>query len=346
MKGAALIPASLLVSTSLAACPQSISVWCGDAGCSDAGITDAGAHGDGGNPPGCTVPAEIGNPVKVPDPSGLLNQCQSLVFDSSRNLLALCEDVDGGGGYVVELSPSPQHQLVRTIGRGTLGIALDFALDPVNNVYVVQYDSNQPGTGRIFVFSPDGTPAGIWPDPSDAGLPEAFSIAIDSASNVYVGENVIEKYTTSGTHEATIGVSGCNPGELSWAIGLNWHAGTLWVADLARNMVESYDPATGSEVGEFGGRGCGHGYFDCNVGGNCSGSATFWGPTRIAIDAQNHVFANDPFDSRIQKFGIAGDYQTEFDFGGPQDIRPIALEPSTGNLYVARDSEVDILCPF
>ena len=331
------------VAATLAACPQTIRVAdCGDAdACTDA----SNSLSDGGG--ACTLASGIGRPVTVPEPAGIpLVNVQSLAFDSTRNLYALCSKADGGAGYVVELSPSPEHRLIRAIGDGILGAAVDFTVDPWGNLYVVQFDST-PGNGRIVVFAPDGGLGVVWPDPSDAGLLEAFSITMDSASRVYIGESVVQTYTTSGTDlDAGIGTSGCGTNLMSWPIGLVWTTGGLWVADLSRNMVEVYDVSSGNEINEFGGKGCGHGQFDCNLPGDCTGTATFFGPTRLAVDSQGNVLANDPVGSRVEKFSPGGAYLSEFDFNGPQDIEPIAVEPASGNVYVGRERGIDILCPF
>ena len=133
-------------------------------------------------------------------------------------------------------------------------------------------------------------------------------------------------------------------GKILWPTGLAFDNTTqaIWVADLFQNFVEKYTPGNNTQLAQFGGRGTANGKFD----GNEMTGNTFYGPNRVAVDAEGKIYASDPLASRLQKFSPNGSYLGQFDFGTSNLFGAMAIHPDTGVIYAARGASIDVICPF
>ncbi len=115
--------------------------------------------------------------------AGVLTSPLGLAFDDTTGLLYIAES----GAYRIAVMDLSTGQVVRTIGRGNNGTALDqfncpydVALDGHGNLLVADYYNN-----RVVVWNTsDDTPVTSFQTPSDP-----YSLCVDSKGNVIVGGN-------------------------------------------------------------------------------------------------------------------------------------------------------------
>jgi hypothetical protein len=307
---------------------------------------------DGGNqilpnlgPPTCMRVLADAIEVRSPVGAEAFQDIAGLAFDQNRNLHVL-NRVGGPGSTdklsFVDVMAAPNYVFVRSYGLGKLGPVRDLALDREGNAYVVEnFEVGEPAISR---FDPGGTYVSTFL--GDAmNQSEGFAIAIDGSGRLNVaGVSRIYRYEPDGTYVDEYGFGGVGVGKLLLPTGLAWDNTTqsIWVADLFQNFVEKYTPGNSTQQVQFGGRGTANGKFD----GNEPTGKTFYGPNRVAVDAEGKIYASDPFASRLQKFAPNGGYLGQFDFATSNLFGAMAIHPDTGVLYVGRGATIDVICPF
>lgn len=306
---------------------------------------DAGLIADSGGQQAADCKRTVTDDFSVPAPPlpEAFSGVRALGFDRTGRLFVL--NIAGPAPYtswVLVFGPAPRHDFVRVIGRGSLGRVQDMVVESDGRLHVLEYDSGGGGgPPGIVVFSAVGVFERRW---APSMQPNAFSLGRDGTGRLYVGGYVVTRYASDGTFTDAIGVEGPGLGQMEVATSLAiGPRGNVWVADLFRNNIHQWDRVTGAHVLEFGGKGNGEpGKFDnARVP-----MGDFFGPANIAIDGRGSVYANDPANFRLQKFSPQGSFLAAFDFGGSMTFGPMALEPSSGNIYIGRRTGVDILCPF
>lgn len=316
----------------------------GATGDPDGGMT---GHDDATVNPSASCMRTVADNIHVPEPASPkpFSGVRSLVFDSAGDLYVLNREGPPYTGWVHVLARSPNHAHRRTVGAGIINDPRDLAVDSTGNMHVVTYDPEPfDAVPEVHVFNPMGAEVSVWN--ADAGgtnaQDEAWSAVIDSAGRLNIGGLVVYRYSLAGAFIDQMGLWGGIDGRIGRAEGLAWDPmGIVLVADLARNMVHRLDSASRNQLSEFGGRGSAPGEFD-----GAAEPDVRWGPTRLAVDARRNIYANDPFNSRIQKFSPQGQFLGEFVFGGSRAIHSIAVDPLSGNIYVGRDFGIDIICPL
>lgn len=291
-------------------------------------------------PPTCM--RVLSDAISVASPAGVnaFQDVRGLAFDKDRNLHVLNRG-DGETSFIVVMG-APSYGLARTYGKTGLGPVRDLILDATGNAYVVEdFESDDP---RISKFDPAGVASGTFianGNFQDTGM----ALAIDGSGRLNVaGLSKIHRYEVNGTFVDAYGISGKGVGKMLWPTGLAWDptSQSMWVADLFQNFVEKYTPGNSTQLAQFGGRGTENGKFD----GNEQTGNTFYGPNRVAVDAEGNVYASDPLASRLQKFAPNGSYLGQFDFGTSNLFGAMAIHPDTGVLYVGRGAAIDVICPF
>ena len=293
-------------------------------------------------PPTCM--RKLSDAIEVKSPPGALafQDISGLVFDADRNLHVLNRVESSANLSFVDVMGAGGDALVRSYGAGSLGPVRDLTLDRMGRAFVVE--NFQSGPPDLKLFDAAGVFTGKFVA-NGATQDEGFALAIDGSGRLNVaGVSRIYRYELDGTYVDHYGIAGKGVGKLLLPTGLAWDttSQSMWVADLFQNFVEKYTPGNSTQLAQFGGRGTANGKFD----GNEPTGATFYGPNRLAVDAEGKIYASDPLASRLQKFAANGGYLGQFDFGTSNQFGAIAIHPDTGVLYVARGGTIDVICPF
>lgn len=307
----------------------------------DGGGVGGGNGGTGLGPPTCMRTFSDGITVKAPPGADAFTDILAMAFDQDRRLHVL--NWAGSASFISVMGTPPNTGFVRSYGKGNLEDPRDFVIDAAGIVYVL--DDPEFTEPRVKRFDAQG--AFIDSFVADAmGLDDvANSIALDGAGKLNVGGTQrLYQYEVTGAFIKRYGIAGKGVGKVMWPRDLAWDptSNTLWVADLFQNFVEQYTPGVDTQVNQFGGRGTENGKFD----GNEPTGNTFYGPNRIAVDAQGNLYVSDPFASRLQKLGPNGAYQGQFNFGTSKLFNGLAIDPATGLVYAARGAVIDVICPF
>ena len=302
---------------------------------------DGGGNG-GLGPPLCM--RTFADAISISSPGGVnaFQDIQAVVFDKDRNLHVLSRSANDES-YVDVLGHD--FKFVRSYGKGKIGPTRDLIVATNGLSYLLEDPPPGPGLHPDVVrFDASGVFLGTWPATGGTeDIAQAFAFDGDGLLNI-AGLSHLFRYQPNGVFVDQYAVAGKGPGKLLFATGLTYDpmTGSMWVADLFQNFIEKYTPGSDVQLLQFGGHGTGDGKFD----GNEPTGNTFYGPGRIAIDAQGKIYANDPFASRIMKFAANGAYLGQFGFGGSIQVGAIAIDPMTGVLYVARGTSIDAVCPF
>ena len=162
---------------------------------------------------------------------------------------------------------------------------------------------------------------------SDKGQFDApTGIAVDAKGNVFVADTNngrIEKFSSTGTFLAGIGVKGTGYGQLGAPNGIAIdRTGNIYVADAFKHCVEKLAP-DGTVIDEWKGPAPG-----------------FYGPRRIAIGPDESIYIVDQGRTRIVKLSLDGQMLTVWGSKGNgdgqfDDPTSVAVDPKTNRIYVA-----------
>lgn len=144
-------------------------------------------------------------------------------------------------------------------------------------------------SGALLWSAPCGTPALT----GNYVLFGCTSVARDAAGNVYAAaptEDVVYKFSPSGTLLARFGSHGTGPGQLDGAYGVAVRGDRLYVSEMDNNRITVLTTG-GAFVGSFGGAGSAHGRFRR--------------PTALALDAQGRLYVSDTGNERVEVFNVA-----------------------------------------
>ncbi len=268
--------------------------------------------------------------------TGKPRNIQSIAVDLNGNVLV------GESGKITrfDINNSGPAEFPITAGRavGQLLNPVGMSTDLKGNLYVAD-----PANHRVIVVDTAGNPRQtIQSDPYnlDGNLGTARSVVVTSGTNavVLVADPVnqrIEKFDATGKFLGQWTTSGV----ASLAIS---PAGEVYALSTGQGLVTKYD-VDGKQLAQWGGIGADKGKFRF--------------PGAIAVGKDNSVFVADTGNQRIQKFdpkgaslaawGTKGPGDKEFGGNGLSDLyngpTSIAVEPSTGNLYVVDSASARII---
>jgi len=210
-------------------------------------------------------------------------------------------------------------------GNGQFNGPNAVATDAAGGVYVVDRLNM-----RVQKFSTSGAYVTQW-----ALGGNTSDIVTDGVGDVYVCDDNahVTRYSSTGTFEVQWGSSGSAAGQFNGAKGVEVDAeGNVYVADAFNNRVE-----------KFSGSGAGlaaalpHQYLS-QFGSSGGAPGQFGGPTGVAVDGSGNIYVSDLPNSRIQKFGPAGNFLLQWGSAGSGDGQfqsPIAIAvDGVGGVYV------------
>ena len=243
------------------------------------------------------------------------------------------EIFDGNGGFLGSFGSEGE-------GAGQMsgpeGIAIDQA---TGTVYVTDLENR-----RVDVFSPTGVFEGAWGQDVDAttlGTGFEFCPATDVCQAGAAATTEI-----AGAFGTSIGYPAVNPNN-----------GNVIVADAANRRIDEFSVTftLGVVTGASFERGIGWGVVSnadaelqtCTVGTGCvaglegaeSGEFGASGPTRVAVDSSNAIYAIDLSNLRLQKFNAAGTSANVFaesQLSGSPAPADVAIDPSTSHVLVTK----------
>ncbi len=307
---------------------------------SDGGGTGGGLGGGTGgggsmNKQECTLPGM--RESRVNDPQKLITDVRALLFDAQGKLYVLDRYANPSKGRVLVFSAGPNPAWEKTFGEGVLGNVQDMTFDGQGRVHVLERGSGIGEESLINIFQADGAHAGSWKPRFDG----SNGITSDGQGHLYVSTENIDVFSENGVFERQLVPAGSISAPIVWPYGMVVVSSTLWVADLVKRSLVEVVISDGRVRGSFGGKGTGLGQFDGDAP-----DVDVYGPSKVMSDGMGYLYANDPYQSRIQKFSEQGDFMGLFSFGGSKDVGPLAMEPVSKNIYVGRKSAIAIVCAW
>jgi sugar lactone lactonase YvrE len=224
---------------------------------------------------------------------------------------------------------------------GPYGIAefdepLGVAVDAQGNVYVADSSNYRIReidlAGNVTTFAGRGTFGHVDGPSGTAEFQDPSGIAIDSHGNFYVADsagNRIRKIdpsgnvttlagngtgastSTGGYADGTGGPNGSAEFYIPMGVAVDGQ-GNVYVADTWNNRVRKIDPV--GNVTTLAGNGL-QSYEDGTGGPN--GTAEFYGPEGLAVDAQGNVYVADSANNRVRKIDTGGNVTTLAGNGTP-----------------------------
>jgi len=220
------------------------------------------------------------------------------------------------------------------------------AVDAAGNVYVADNNNNLireiTPAGVVTTLAGSGTLGSANGTASSASFSFPQGVAVDAAGNIYVadyGNNQVRKISSAGVVTTLAGKDSAGAANgIDTAATFNQPtgvavdaAGNVYVADEGNNLIRKISPA--GMVSTFAGSGA------AGAVNGTGTSASFNGPTGVAVDAAGNVYVADYGNNIVREINPAGVVSTLGTgtatdsklFKGPYGVAVDAA----GNVYVA-----------
>jgi len=235
-------------------------------------------------------------------------------------LIQSAEDITGKRklSFVERMSgKSPEREQLRL--RKPYGVAVDQA----GKIYVA--DAEQRG---VLVFDRENKTASLRKGNAQFPLFLPICVAVHEDGRMFVSDSFAAQVVVFEPAGKPVAAFGKGTFKRPGGLAINTGRGWLYVVDVKRNEVLTFDLKTFRLLKAFGGTSK-SGEFE---------PGTLSGPTNIALDASGRVYVTDTFNCRIQVFDANGRFLRTF---GSQGMRPgYFIRPkgvgvdSEGHVYV------------
>jgi streptogramin lyase len=265
-------------------------------------------------------PVSVLFPIKIAPQNDVSNNVINTVIQQKPSGSELPLVKQQQYSYLKELGSSGQYKFQNLTG---------LALDPSNNVYVIDTQANM-----VAKLSSDGKFITAWNSSADEKGPFHYPTAIAyNLDNAYVSNfnnlgvfnnNTIQKFSSDGKFITAWGSFGSCKGQLEYPTGVAVDSkGQVYISDNGNARVQKFSS---------------DGKFITAWGINGTGSGQFNGMYGLALDPLGNVYVVDSGNNRIQKFSSDGKFITAWGSFGIADgqfshPRGIALD-SLSNVYV------------
>lgn len=195
--------------------------------------------------------------------------------------------------------------------QGQFSEPIGVALDAAGDIYVSEHGNHRVQKFRVAQSGStwNATPLAMWgtQGAGNSQLNAPYGLAVDGAGNVLVADGLngrVQKFSSSGAYQATIGAAGTAAGQLVVATGVTVDAsGAIYVTstnadpqngaatDANSQWVSKFSPA-GAFVSRWGGA----------YGG---GPGQLKLPFSVVLGASNRAYVADYYNSRVQVFDLA-----------------------------------------
>lgn len=222
-------------------------------------------------------------PVNQGSGNGQFSWPSAARLDSSGNIWV----DERGNNRVQEFSSSGTYLSQFPIGN--FGAPNKLAVDSSNNIWISLVDG-----GYLGEWNSSEVYQGYGITLNNSSSAEANYIGFDAGGNIYAtdgGNNVVQKFTKSGTYVTSFGSSGSGNGQLSNPNGIAIDSsGNIWVADFGNNRVEEFS-SSGTFLMSIGGTASACSNCACTGPSACptnsgSGNGQFNSPIGIAIGSR------------------------------------------------------------
>ncbi|MBI3647631.1 MAG: hypothetical protein HY240_02560, partial [Actinobacteria bacterium] len=253
--------------------------------------------------------------------NGMFKAPEGIAVDPSGNVWV----ADTGNKRIQEFTPGGIWQSTIDLSVSPIVTPLEVAFDASGVLYVV-------GSNKVYRFDASGALLNSW---SSSG---ATGVEIDGSGDAWVTSSsggTITVYDATGAVVAgPYAGSGSGSGQLSGPQGVAIapagapNAGKVYVADTGNGRIERFSSA-GAYQTDW---------------GHYPAPGVMDSPKGIAVDASDNVYVTNQAQGIIQKFDKNGALLAESTYGAgsgngqlsASDVAAaLAIDPSTGNLYVA-----------
>ncbi len=192
---------------------------------------------------GCTVQsAEAKLPVKpvrvesLPVEDGFLPAPRSMDIGPDGQLYVL----DDAGRVIIYAADG---SLVRTWWMPEYSVGRPEGIEVLQDGRLAIADTHYH---RVLICDQEGTVLQMWGEEGEEPGQFIFpcDVAQDPEGNLYVseygGNDRVQKFTIEGEFLLEFGEPGTGPGQFQRASGLDWHDGTVYVADAINNRVQAF----------------------------------------------------------------------------------------------------------
>ncbi|HUR56998.1 MAG TPA: hypothetical protein VM029_04780 [Opitutaceae bacterium] len=227
-----------------------------------------------------------------------------------------------GDLYIAERGNHRVQRITNTgtfvMGWGTPGTAqgqfnepIGVAIDAAGDVYVTEHSNHRVQKFRIAQSGGSWSASNVamWGSQGSANgqFNTPYGILADAAGNIFVADGFngrVQRFTTSGAFQSSIGGPGTGPGQFVVATGITMDStGALYVTSTNTDPTNAALGDSNSQwVSKFTAAGAFVSRWGAGLG---SGQGQFRLPFSVVISTENRAFVADYYNNRVQVFDLS-----------------------------------------